>query len=268
MLEFLQKKLELEKMNRFKRINKIRKNLQNRKITIGSWMQIPNSSVAEIMGKAGYDWIAVDLEHGSITTSQLPDLFRAIELGGTLPIARIAQGTLKNCKSALDSGAGGIIIPMVESAEQLESCIEWSSWPPVGKRGVGFSRANLFGKYFEEYKQEAIQPLIIAQIEHIKSVENLNAILNVKGLDAIMIGPYDLSASMGITAQFENSEFVSILEKILFIAKKNNIPSGIHVVKPDKQELQKKIEEGFRFIAYSIDAVFLIENSAKPEVIK
>lgn len=118
-------------------------------------MQIPHPSVAEIMGQAGYDWVAVDLEHGSIGVHQLPDLFRALELGGTLPLARLAQGQTKDCKQALDAGSGGVIVPMVESASQLEKVRDACRWPPTGVRGVSFSRANLFGKHFEAYAEEA-----------------------------------------------------------------------------------------------------------------
>ena len=100
-------------------VNEVRQKLNENKVSIGSWMQINSPDVAEIMGHAGFDWVVVDLEHGSISYSDLPNLFRALELGGTLPIARIAEGTLTHCKQALDAGAGGIIVPMVMDAEQV-----------------------------------------------------------------------------------------------------------------------------------------------------
>jgi len=131
-------------MNRLEKIRLIRQSLHENKPSVGSWMQIPHASVAEIMGQAGYDWVAVDMEHGAIGVHQLPDLFRALELGGTLPLARLAQSQTKDCKQALDAGAGGVIVPMVESAEQLMQVRDACRWPPAGTRGVGFSRANLF----------------------------------------------------------------------------------------------------------------------------
>ena len=103
------------------------------------------------MGQAGYDWVAIDLEHGSIGVHQIPDLCRALELGNTLPLVRLAQGHSKDCKQALDAGAGGVIAPMVESAEQLLLIRDACRWPPAGTRGVGFSRANLFGRHFDAY---------------------------------------------------------------------------------------------------------------------
>ena len=252
-------------MNRLEKITSIRQSLRADRPSIGSWMQIPHSSVAEIMGEAGYDWVAIDLEHGSISVHQLPDLFRALELGGTLPLVRLAQGQPKDCKQALDAGAGGVIVPMVENAEQLKQVRDACRWPPAGTRGVGFSRANLFGKQFSAYSEEAQAPLLIAQIEHIRAVENLESILRVEGLDAILIGPYDLSASMGLTAQFENHEFMVTMSRILTLAHDVRIPCGVHVVQPDPAELEMRIAEGYRLIAYSIDAVFLNISTQKPK---
>lgn len=245
-------------------IRGLRNRLKADQPSIGSWMQLPHPSVAEIMGQAGYDWIAVDMEHGSISVHQLPDLFRALELGGTLPLARLAQGEPKDCKQALDAGAAGVIVPMIESAEQLQSVCDWCCWPPAGKRGVGFSRANLFGKRFHEYQDLAQGPFMVAMIEHIRAVENLADILKVKALDAILIGPYDLTASMGITGQFHANNYLEAIQKIRIQARENSIPCGVHVVQPSPEELRQRIEEGYRFLAYSIDSFFLHKNSQNP----
>jgi len=246
--------------NRITAVDKIRKKLKENKVSIGSWMQLNSPDVAEIMGKAGFDWVAVDMEHGSISNSDLPNIFRAIELGGTLPIARIAEGTLSNCKQALDAGAGGIIAPMIMDAEQLEKIINWCCWPPAGVRGVGYSRANLYGKHFDEYKDEAQSPLIIAQIENIKAIDNLESILSVDGLDATIIGPYDLSASIGLTGELEHPDVIQACNKVIEISKKMGIPTGLHVVEPDKEKLKNATDHGYGFIAYSLDSVILQEN--------
>lgn len=251
-------------MNRPVAIDLLRRKLRSGGCSVGSWMQIPHTSIAEIMGQAGYDWIAIDLEHGSTSTHQLPDLFRALELGKTLPIARLAQGTPNECKQVLDAGGAGVIVPMIENSKQLESIRDACRWPPAGKRGVGFSRANLFGKFFEEYKEEAQSPLLVAMIENIKALENLDSILSVDGLDAVLIGPYDLSASMGLTGEFNDPGFKNAIQMILSNCVKRKVAAGIHVVAPSRKELQKKLSEGFRFVAYSIDAV-LLQSSANNE---
>lgn len=251
-------------LNRTEHVKKIRQRLLSGGVSIGSWMQIPHASIAEIMGQANYDWVAVDLEHGSISVHQLPDLFRALELGGTLPLVRLAQGQPKDCKQALDAGAGGVIIPMVESADQLRTIKNACCWPPSGTRGVGFSRANLFGNKFADYVHEAQAPLLVAMIENIHAIEQLEDILAVDGLDAILIGPYDLSSSMGLTAQFEHPEMVSTLNKINKLTKAANIACGIHVVEASPQRLHQRIQEGYRFLAYSLDAVFLNSTVQNP----
>jgi len=191
----------------------------------------------------------------------IADLFRALELGGTLPLVRLAEGSAKDCKQALDAGTGGVIVPMVESAGQLRAIHEAWCWPPVGTRGVGFSRANLFGKFFSEYQDEARSPLLVATIENIRAVDELPEILAVNGLDAILIGPYDLSASMGVTAKFDDQDFLSAINKIKRFSDEASTPCGLHIVKPSFEELNLKIKEGYRFLAYSIDAVFLYKGA-------
>jgi 2-dehydro-3-deoxyglucarate aldolase len=244
-------------MKRLVKIQQIRERLRNGGSSIGSWMQIPHASVAEILGQAGYDWVAVDMEHGAVGVHQLPDLFRALELGGTLPLVRLGEGHPKDCKQALDAGAGGVIAPMIENAKQLREVRDACCWSPVGRRGVGFSRANLFGKNFDAYREEAQAPLLVAMIEHVRAADHLDAILQVERLDAVMIGPYDLSASMGIAAQFDHPDFISLTKRILAQAQLHRIAAGIHVVVPSREQLDQRLAEGFRFLAYSTDAVML-----------
>ena len=251
-------------MDRLKKIKFIRDKLTKGDLSIGSWMQLPNSSVAEIMGQSGYDWVAIDMEHGAISINQLPDIFRALELGQTLPLVRLAQGEAKECKQILDAGAGGLIIPMVKNAKQFQEVVNNASWPPSGNRGVGFSRANLFGKNFEKYIEEAQKPFLVAMIEHIDALDELDDILKINGLDAILIGPYDLSASMNLTSKFEDKKFLDVMQEINTKTKNAKVACGIHVVEPDKLQLNNKVDEGYRFIPYSIDAVVLQKYVRNP----
>lgn len=245
-------------------IETIRTKLKNNEPSIGTWQQIPHPSISEILGNSDYDWVAVDLEHGSISTHQLPDLFRSIEITNAVPLARISEPTPLRCKQALDAGAKGVIAPMIETSEQIKLIIDSCCWPPSGKRGVGYSRANQFGKFFDDYVIEAQSPMIIAQIESQKAVDNLDEILKHKEIDAIIVGPYDLSASMGITGDFKNRNFIKAMEKISYLCKKNNIPLGDHVVQPDANKLSQRIKEGYLFIAYGTDGVFLYTSSKLP----
>jgi 2-dehydro-3-deoxyglucarate aldolase len=251
-------------MDRLFAIEKLRTALRAGGVSVGGWMQIPHASVAEIMGGAGYDWVGLDMEHGAIAVHQLPDLCRALELGGTLPLVRLARGHFTDCKLALDAGAGGVIVPMIESAEQLAQVRDACRWPPAGRRGVGFSRANLFGKNFDAYAREAQAPLLVAMIEHHRAVENLAAIAAVGGLDALLVGPYDLSASIDRTAQFDHPEFETLMARILAGARAAKIPCGVHVVTPSPEDFRRRVAAGFRFIAYGIDAVILHQGAVRP----
>jgi 2-dehydro-3-deoxyglucarate aldolase len=220
-------------------------------------MQIPNGAVAEIMGSANYEWVAVDMEHGSIGVAQLPDLFRALELGNTLPMARIAERSSKDCQQALDAGAGGVIIPNIQSADQLLAMRDATRWPPSGKRGVGFSRANRFGGRFRSYVQTAQAPLLVGMLEDARALDELDSILAVEGLDAVLLGPYDLSASLGHTGKFDHKDYLCALKTILRQARAFSIPVGIHVVEPSMPELKQRIRQGFRFLPFSMDSVLL-----------
>ena len=252
-------------MNRLEQVRSIRSELRSGSAVIGSWMQIPDSNIAEIMGRAGYRWVAIDMEHGPVGVHQLPDIFRALELGGTLPLARVASPLPINCRQALDQGAAGVVVPMISTAPQLEAIVRECHWPPRGRRGVGFQRANVFGKFFESYSQEAQESLVIAQIEHIDAVNALESIVNVDGLDAIMIGPYDLSASLGITGDFDNKKYKDALAKVIDICVRQKMPCGIHVVQPDEKLLRQRISEGYTFIAYGVDTVFLNHGATAPK---
>ena len=244
--------------------SEIRNKLKNKMPSVGTWMQLPDQSVAEIMGNAGYDWVAVDMEHGAFSKNNLPGLFMAIASGGTAPFARIPKTDSVYIKEALDSGADGVIFPMIETAEQLGNGIKNTLYPPSGDRGIGFCRGNMFGKNFKNYFENTDNPIVIAQIEHKRAVDNIDSILSVKGLDAIMIGPYDLSGSMDITGEFKNPKFVEILKTIFNKALIHNVAMGVHIVEPLEQELETKIEEGYQFIAYGIDALFLHKSSENP----
>ena len=137
--------------NRLKSLKHLRNKFKNKQVSVGSWIQTGSSDVGEIMSDAGYEWLVIDMEHGSISASILPDMIRAIELNNCLPFVRVPEKEQYFCKNALDAGAAGILIPDVRSADQMKKIVDWCSWPPTGHRGVGFSRANLFGKYFESY---------------------------------------------------------------------------------------------------------------------
>ena len=259
------------------KIRDIRALLSADKPTVGTWLQLPSPDVAELMARAGYDWVAVDMEHGSFGRTILPNIFRGIECGGAVPFARLGEASKTQIKSALEAGAQGLIFPMIESREQLDRAIDLSTYPgqdfwrKQGEtapeyRGVGYNRANVFGKRFDSYVETCAPDIfLVAQIEHIRAVERLDAILTHPRLDAIMVGPYDLSGSMGLTGQFDHPDVKAAMQRIVDACARNNARMGLHIVKPDPDELQRQIEAGSRFIAYGIDSVFLWGAAERPQ---
>ena len=240
-----------------KNIKKFRRDLKLGKVLIGGWIQISNSNIVEIMSDANYNWIALDMEHGSFSIGDLPDLFRAIEVKNKLSLVRLPRKNIEVCNQALDAGCAGVIIPNINNDLELISIRNACYLPPHGTRGVGYSRANLFGKKFAKYKKQKIKPIIVAMIENIASVNNLEKILSVKGLDAILIGPSDLSASMNITGKFNHPKFKSVLNTINKLSKRYKIPCGIHIIEPKYKILKKYIKQKYQFLPYSTDAVLL-----------
>ena len=241
--------------------------------TVGTWLQLPSPDVAEIIARLGYDWAVADLEHGSFTRAQLPDVFRALERWGTLPFARVAAADMTMIKAALDSGACGLIFPMIESRGQLDDAIAWSMYPggsdfPGGRRGVGFSRANAFGMDFAAHVDgnsgQGQDIVLVAQIEHVNALDALDGIFSHPRLDAYMIGPYDLSASMGLTGCFDHPDFLSALALIEQKAETYRLGKGYHVVQPSEEDLRARIAQGYAFIAYGIDALFLQRSGRRP----
>jgi len=251
--------------NRVDAVARFRHRLAQGLPLIGTWLQVANSDYAEVIGDAGYDWAAIDMEHGAFSRHSLPDIFRALELGGTAPMARIANPDSSLCQQALDAGAAGVIIPRVETATQLESLIAACKWPPAGARGVGFSRANLYGKYFDNYKVESQMSFVVAQVESAIAVASIAEIATVHGLDAIMIGPYDLSASLGRTGDLRHPEVQTAIQQVMTACRSVGVASGIHVVQPSPSDLNDAIAAGHRFIAYGTDMLFLASRLKNPQ---
>lgn len=236
----------------------LKKKLANNELTIGSWLTIPHQSVVEIMATAGFEWLTLDLEHAAIDISQAMNMIALIQGKGMKALVRVSKNEEVIIKRMLDAGADGVIVPTVRNAEEAKQAVDFVKYPPKGKRGVGLNRAQNYGTGFEEYQEwlenEAV---VIAQIEHIDSVHNLEDILAVDGIDGIIIGPYDLSASMGMPGNYEHPDVIEALRKVEETAKRLNRPLGFHVISSDHQKTLDKYNVGYTFLAFSIDFFFL-----------
>lgn len=239
----------------------LKERLNKNQLTVGSWITLGHPAIGEIMAKAGFDWLTIDMEHSAIDLDEAQELMQVIGLSGCTPLVRVGDNSPYLIKRVMDAGAGGVIVPMVNSHADAMKAVEAVKYPPTGKRGVGLGRAQGYGLTFEKYKKWlAEESVIIAQIEHIKAVQNLQEILSVKGIDGFIVGPYDLSGSLGIPGQFDNIKVKTALARILKISKKMNKTAGFHVVDPNPDDFKAKFDAGYRFIAFGLDTLFLGKN--------
>lgn len=236
----------------------LKKKLISGGLTVGSWITIESEEIAEIMSRMGFDWLTVDMEHSAIDLAAAQRLVRTIDLNGCCPLVRVGENDENLIKRVMDMGAHGVIVPMVKTADDARRAVESVKYPPEGKRGVGLSRAQGYGLSFTEYQRWlAKESVVVAIIEHIDALENLDEILSVDGIDATMIGPYDLSGSMGYPGQLERREVQEGIKRYLKACQKSGKPAGFHVVEPNKVILDQKIRAGCRFLAFGTDALFL-----------
>ncbi|MBD84167.1 MAG: 2,4-dihydroxyhept-2-ene-1,7-dioic acid aldolase [Acidiferrobacteraceae bacterium] len=227
-------------------------------LTIGSWIQIGHPAVAEIMASAGFDWLAVDLEHSAITLREAEDLIRIIDIKGVIPFVRLSSNNPEQIKRVMDVGAHGVIVPMVKTPNEAQRAVKAVKYPPVGERSIGLARAQGYGAKFEHYFDwQAENTYVIVQIEHIKAVENLREILSIPGIDGYIVGPYDLSGSIGKPGIFDDPEFLSAMGEIRRVSNEVGVPGGVHIVEPDRDALKACIDEGNTFIAYGVDTRML-----------
>lgn len=238
--------------------NTLKHRIASGQLTIGSWITLAHPAIAEIMARAGFDWLTVDLEHSVITIREAEELIRVISLCGVPPLVRLTSNDSNQIKRVMDAGACGVIVPMVNSREDAERAVQSVHYPPLGRRGVGLARAQGYGTSFANYREWLGNgAVVIVQIEHIDAVNDLEAILTVSGVDGYIIGPYDLSASMGIPGEFDDPRLVAAIEKVRTTGIALGKSGGLHVVEPDSTKLKEAISKGFRFLAYSLDTRIL-----------
>jgi len=230
----------------------------NKNYSIGSWVTLDNIAVVEIMSKSGFDWLCIDLEHTTIDYKELKTLIAIISYNNLEVFVRVGANDELIIKKVLDAGADGIIVPLIKNANDVEKAIQYSFYPPIGKRGVNsLSRAQGYGFEFKKYLSKVDKIKVIAQIEHIDAINDLENILKIKNLYGTIIGPYDLSASIGFPGNYKNINVVKAITKYEKITNKYNLKKGFHVIEPNIKDVKDKIKKGYDFIAFSWDTYFL-----------
>ncbi len=233
---------------------------------IGSWINTASPITAELMASTGFDFLTVDMEHCAIELGAVQSLFQAMKAGNAscTPLVRLQGHSYAETKRLMDAGAGGVIAPLINLPEQAEEIIQAVKYPPRGSRGVGFCRANGYGAKLKEFVETSNrESFVCVQIEHADALSRIDDILSVPDIDAVMIGPYDLSASLGVTAQFDHPDMIKSTALILDSCRRHGVVPGIHVVEPDVETTSRRYQEGYRFIAYSLDINMLLHHFTK-----
>ncbi|OHD77620.1 MAG: hypothetical protein A3J97_09980 [Spirochaetes bacterium RIFOXYC1_FULL_54_7] len=236
--------------------NHTKTSLQSGKTCYGTFQSIASSTVSEILAHRGFDWILVDLEHGAMDLETAGDMLAAIDRGGSTPLVRVQWNDQAAIKRVLDAGALGVMIPMVNTADEARLAVSYCKYAPAGVRGLGAGRASLFGVRMVEYMGVANdQVLVMLQAEHKDAVKNIDGILAAPGIDIIFVGPYDLACSMGHSDQPAHPEVEAAIATVLAAARRAGIVPGIFCMDP--QTARRRAAQGFRFIGFGIDSIFL-----------
>lgn len=228
--------------------------------TLNGWLSLNHSFSAEVMAKAGFDSITLDMQHGVSDYSTLIPILQALQ-GSKIPtLARVKWNDAGEIMKTLDAGVNGIICPMINSKKDAKKLIKWCRYPPLGERSFGPIRAKFL--YEENYFKIANQEIyVFAMIETAQAIENIDEILELEGINGVYIGPADLSSSLGIEPKFdqENEEF---LEKIAFILQKTKQYHkyiGIHNLTPEYAKKMAKL--GFNFLTIGSELIFMLEGA-------
>ena len=255
------------------RVNPVREKLRRGEPSIGTWLCLPDPTVARLLACVGFDWLTVELEHAPVNIETAVESFSVVAAQGalvgagggvgTVPLVRVPFNTTENIKRVLDNGAYGIVVPMVNSRAEAEAVVDAARYAPIGKRSVGgFLHAVNFrtdpGTYYDRANDEI---LVVVQTEHVDAVERADEILSVPGIDAFFIGPNDLLKSMGRKPAMESDDpaFVQALDHLLATGRRHGVAGGIHTA--DAGAARRRVEQGFQFVAVSSDVALLLAKA-------
>lgn len=241
-------------------IASLRQILLNRNIVLAGWLQLPSVDVAEIIATSPVDAVVVDQEHGAIGRREMADLIRVIDGCGKYPLVRLMSQDVNLARQALDAGCVGLIVPHVESVEDFEDFAVGCTLPPEGSRSIGYFRANEYGNNLRSYLRSALRPILIPMIESQQGVSIVKELVTSVGPEAVLIGPYDLSASLGDPGNFSSTGYLKAFQSVLSACQGSQTRAGIHDVSGEAASVATQIALGFSFIGCGTDSLFLAKG--------
>lgn len=238
------------------RANPLKQKIEAGEGLLGSWLSVAHPTVAEVMGQAGYDWLIADMEHGLLSLDTVLQLIQVVDSTPAASLVRVPWNDQVVIKQVMEMGPKGLIIPLVNSAAEAEDAVRAASYPPRGIRGIGCQRAAGFGASFTDYLQHANEHLFIGvQIEHVRAVENVEAIAAVDGVNLLFIGANDLSASMGLVGQPGHPRVQEAIVRVLEVGRRSGVAVGLMAADPD--DASRRFAEGFQFVGIGHDVGLL-----------
>ena len=235
-----------------------RKRLTDGDLLLGTILTLPSPEIAELLSQAGFDWLFVDMEHTSLDVKDVQRILQAV--GKEFPcLVRIPVMDEAWIKKVLEAGPAGILVPHVNTPEDARKILTWSKYPPEGTRSAGISRAQDYGLNLKDYMIKANQTLVVLpQVEHIEAVKNLVSFVEIPGLSALFVGPYDLSGSIGKLGDVCDPEVQGLVRDVHAICSKAGITTGIFGV--DAEAVKPYIDIGYSLIAVGTDTSYLANS--------
>ncbi|KPL24226.1 MAG: 2-dehydro-3-deoxyglucarate aldolase [Bacteroides sp. SM1_62] len=242
-------------------MNKLKEKLSAGEAVHGCWLNSGSAINAEIVGKAGFDWVVIDLEHGIGTENNLVNQLQALSGSETIRIVRVEALVRQRVSRVLELGADGVLFPQIQNAREAEQAISFMRYPPDGKRGMAsMVRATDFSqnfkKYYDGYRENVLG---IIQIETLESLNHLDDIANIDGVDVLFVGPADMSLALGIFQQWDHPRYIETLERVRDAATKAGKATG--TLLRNKGEYEKYYKLGYRLIGCGSDSVFVFQGA-------
>jgi 2-dehydro-3-deoxyglucarate aldolase len=249
-------------------MNSAKSKLRNRELLFGAWVSFSHPSITEIFASKGFDFLAIDMEHTTISLEQAQRIIAASQSFDVPCLPRPVSHSNDWIKPLLDSGADGIIAPMVESLEASSKISELIRFPPMGKRSFGVNRAHGYGSNFSGYlKTWNERSIYIAQVETVAGLTNIDTILETPGLDGVMIGPYDMSGSLGVPGETSHPLVIQAENQILAACEKFGISCGTQLAVFDEVHINIALKKGYTFIIASSDLFVLNSWAEKAQIL-
>ena len=239
-------------------ISDLKERLRSREIIFGSWVSFSHPSIAEIFAAHKFDFLAIDMEHGTINLEQSQRIIAASQSFNVPCLPRPVSHSNDYIKPLLDSGADGIIAPMVNTEEEVKELIQYLKYPPIGSRSFGVNRAQNYGSNFDEYvKSWNDSSVLVVQIESESAVEGIEEIISFSEVDAVMIGPYDLSGSLGVPGQKFHPLVKEAEKNVINACKNRGISCGTQLSEFNVDSVKEALSMGYTFIIAASDLFVL-----------